>query len=883
MRLSNDILELYPFFSDVDNEVPEKVFSVPLSNFTWSVRARNVFDRENISTLYDLLKTKKSTLFSFRAFGRNTYDEARAIIKDYIATVDIDDTSIRSQEYFPLLRSINTDSFLKEKLVGIDVKILPLSVRARHVVDGLEVENISDLLMCNEDRVMAVRACGKRTLVEIKDVVANFLEEFKAEGKAVLSLEEVAKDIYNNMIKNEERMTRILKSDVNYKIYCKRVGVGFTKMNLESIGNEHNLTRERVRQIAAKCSKTLYANLSYAHKKAIDCFVAHLNEVKLLCCCFNDLNDEAICVMLDLLENVLPDYHYDFSTSVWYRGNWETLNEKIDQYFSDTLSVGATLSLQDISYHISELLNKIFSDPNEQRRFALEKLLMEYYLVKKGDWYFYKKAAQTNIWEEIIKKHFKDGVMIYKEMTLLIDKAKQEYNDVIDLTCNERALIGRILRSDNLILWDWGKYIHVDNVQHDESLLMKAKSWLDDKFNSGAACVSLHGFITMNESECIAANIPNEHALYTLMRKKYANEYYFKKDPLVYPSLDAKSKTLTDVINDYAKSNLNGVAKKDMLLQMGIKEFQLINVVAHNDKLALLGNKLYHLDNYILDESVIGKIEAELKDLLNLYGHTSIDLIFKSNIVLLRLANIKHSNLLYAILAKELANNFEFPRCPYILSKDHNIDDDGRFSFNDIVGHFFSNKERIVSQSELEKYFVTERHYNPRRLEHITYVCENVIKYSKDAYVTLELICWNDEKKSELESLIKKRFEINLLLMNKPYVTIDELLESDLPRINEKCSELYWQGTLLKSLVSSNGAIQLIGSNRNVLLPENNHSIDTADDVVCYILKDKFKGAANLKEFEKYIHNAGLSKSIKALKLEFENIEIKNKQIYIKV
>ena len=188
-------IELYPFCSDLDVEVPKDVFDVPLTNLDFSNRGKHIFKRKGIYTLYDLLRVKKSEAFKLQFFGRGTYEDAVVVINNYIDNNNFNDKDVLCQDYFPLLKSANRDITLKDKLASINIDVLPLSVRARNVISEISVKYIGDLIMCSEEYVIAARCCGRKTLCEIKQVVASFLDNFDKEFSRNISLSELAQEI----------------------------------------------------------------------------------------------------------------------------------------------------------------------------------------------------------------------------------------------------------------------------------------------------------------------------------------------------------------------------------------------------------------------------------------------------------------------------------------------------------------------------------------------------------------------------------------------------------------------------------------------------------------------------------------------------------------
>jgi len=163
-----------------------------------------------------------------------------------------------------------------------ELKELDFSVRAQNVFTAHNLKSVADLIEFTEADLFRMPNCGRKTVHEINSFFSRlglFLDtkvsgldpESASELQAKLRRrKKTAKELDNEKMFRDvldaanslgEELISILAietSDRNVQLVSKLWGwFGKRPRTLESVGNEFNITRERVRQIAAKVSRKI--------------------------------------------------------------------------------------------------------------------------------------------------------------------------------------------------------------------------------------------------------------------------------------------------------------------------------------------------------------------------------------------------------------------------------------------------------------------------------------------------------------------------------------------------------------------------------------------------------------------------------------------------
>jgi len=867
-----------------------------------SVRAKNCLNFAQIKKIGILITKSEEGLLSIRNFGIKSLVEIKAILERK-------GLSLRQDVIYSegrLEKPIKPQGDEIQKLSNIRLEEINLSVRAYNCLKSAGIETIGMLLEKNRDDLLKIKNFGRKTLYEITAVLSDlgfssrennnsdnivgkynfFKQEIVIVEEPCSSLSECLAQIKKRIFE-ENNITKYLKIERNGEIFRRRYGFGREVETLESIGKGLGLTRERIRQISSKQLNILSRSLGASCRGFIRDFRKRINKDNRLIPYTGE--DETIKTeefrLFDLIISSTNDnIRFDSENKIWANKKYN-FREKIREYLDIKCLPGETYSDDEIRNIAEEYVAQNLKMKLEMQ--FIKDIFHKYYFLPYGSDYIYKKIKLMIIFEQIIKNQFPEGVFIYKE----IDKVVKAAESVGKLSLegrNKRGLIGLILKSDNIFLWDWGKYIHKDNIKINKDDVKKINRWIKRKLNE-VPKVSVWGAFRQFQDECLKNGIYNEHALYSCMKILYENEYAFMKAPYVYDKNASSNISQAESVEDFIKPFKQGIDNDKVENALGIKWYQLSQALSRSDKIVKWGDgKLIHEDNIDIDRKDLLVLRIWITDKINKFEHISVIQVFQHNLMICQRNDIKCSIALYSALRKNFNNKYSFPRYPFILSKENNIPDDGRFSMNDIARYYFEGKNGIVYQEEIYKYLVSERGYDEKIVRNLRYLCEDIVKYQEDAYISLNTINWTHNKAIQLRELAMSKYDYNCkmkilfstpkqklaALMSRkaqsgvPFVHVSELLEDALPELDEN-GKIKWTEVLLGEILDMLDGIMVLGSSKSIFVKyPNDFEIKNIEDIACYILKNEFGGKTEVNEFEKRLKQLRIPISIKNRKYD---------------
>lgn len=162
------------------------------------------------------------------------------------------------------------------------LKKLPLSVRAQNIAVRLEARYLGEIAQLSAREILALSNAGKRTLQEFKELLAEHGLELGTlipdwSRDRAIQLEKELRDAISDLAKERSkillaaidaaptcleadlrRIVRAVETERNTEALLKLWGWnGNDPRVLESVGQEYELTRERVRQIEARALKRI--------------------------------------------------------------------------------------------------------------------------------------------------------------------------------------------------------------------------------------------------------------------------------------------------------------------------------------------------------------------------------------------------------------------------------------------------------------------------------------------------------------------------------------------------------------------------------------------------------------------------------------------------
>jgi DNA-directed RNA polymerase subunit alpha len=147
------------------------VLDIPVTDFELSVRARNCLKKMNIRTLGDLVRTTEAELLGYKNFGETSLKE----IKDMLAAKGLrlgqalEDGSEFTATPEPQVEAGQA----ADGVLSTPIEQIELSVRARRVLDQLNIRTLGDLAARSEAELLAQKNFGQTSLNELRQRLAE--------------------------------------------------------------------------------------------------------------------------------------------------------------------------------------------------------------------------------------------------------------------------------------------------------------------------------------------------------------------------------------------------------------------------------------------------------------------------------------------------------------------------------------------------------------------------------------------------------------------------------------------------------------------------------------------------------------------------------------
>jgi hypothetical protein len=301
---------------EVADDATSIIQGVGLDRLDLSTRTANCCERANVMTLGDLSALHSLDVMKWRSAGRKTLREIREVLgkvglklRDDCSPAGIINPQILTELSLPvptiepppsqdvslLLKTATQD---QQKSLVIPIKKLLLSVRAQNVVSRSGAKYLGDIAQLSKGDILSISNSGVRTLGELEKLLASHglqlgtvIPDWSSSLVAAISkqlkaeIAKSAKERSNRLLAAIDpapgsleaelsRIVRAFENERNSDALIKLWGwAGNEPRVLDSVGQEFNLTRERVRQIEARSLRRYSAcqfDLPFL-RSAIDC------------------------------------------------------------------------------------------------------------------------------------------------------------------------------------------------------------------------------------------------------------------------------------------------------------------------------------------------------------------------------------------------------------------------------------------------------------------------------------------------------------------------------------------------------------------------------------------------------------------------------------
>lgn len=678
----------------------EEYENISIDEVEFSVRVNNRLHRGRINTISDLLKSTPSYLAELNGFGAGCFKE----IYDYCETlkkkkqrscVCVEDKKKIPEEIYNQRHCILSGDF---SYVPEDDEAKEMFFACQEAYNILDKELIVecvdnpiyalDLERVFEQFAKSVSLANKlleiipderkRKKVKLFINACTYTNSVKETLLALLRDDEETLEAYirrneTELLSNDSAMA-VFARDCAYDLYgmaeklfndvrkneraFEVVKLRAEGQTLEQVGNAFAVTRERIRQIEKKVSKTVinWINKYSVLKKIVaeldgeevilpSDFDAHFKE-------YADIFIHFLKVYEDEVKNLI----YDKSMDVFVAGNVDVITE-VQAYVEE-------LPEQFNEKRLEEILEKgeviCGYSPRRLLRKALE---LDYN--KTGEVYHRSRLTLGKVYSDILSKYYLNGIWIYSDSELeeFRKHIREDYGE-IKLPENNRAFIARIASVG--ILCGRGTYGPKRKQYISAELADLIHSYICE---SESPIFLMNTIYNVFEERLNEEGVLNKYYLQGILRELYGEEFVFRRD---YVSKDSKLTSVYSEIVGYIEKASYPVTKKqineafpgvtEIVINISISDPDIINlfgVYIHSNKLQFEKADI----EYIKDTILLFTKESEYIHSKNLYEYMQRD-----NPTLLTNNGICHAFGLYSVIEYLFKEIMEFSR-PYIGRK----------------------------------------------------------------------------------------------------------------------------------------------------------------------------------------------------------------------
>ena len=864
--------------------------SLGIGDSSWEqLNKENVFKEDPLDNILGMSLDYIHSLCESDLLFNNILDSTFSKVKS-LASKDIDiknSTNISQDQFLSLSGNFLADLPITPNLCSLNV----LKTLTAH-----RITKLSHLTASSEYDIIKNSGMNYESI----NLIRNIWLAISSINAFLLEINIVRSSSFECMIRGW--VTKHTKKERYCEIIMRRMGWKGEIETLEQIGQTYGLTRERIRQVESTMLNALRKQSAQNELKpiemGIDSFlydakgILSIHELGVrLRSIFNWPHVPHEDGLRNLIE-FLPSGKYCLEGGYIYYtehicGGCGDIFSFIENYFKSHEEILISDLLNLIENHCNTFCSHV--DAVTGARFVDS--FIHYLIDNKNLKSFLKidgnKAIHIGKWNLL-----KGRLISAAEQVLKTNKRAMHftevYEEIVKLRPDERDITERnvyasLERSPKAILWDNGTFIHIENIaSFNYALIRKIENWLYERLiNNNIPFISCYGALLAFRGECIDNGIDNEIALYSCLKMSAELKLAYPHAPYVFLNKgNVKMPLLTLIFEDFihdieGKVTLSEI-RKFAVNKIYIKDVNIPQYLDRTPNVLRARDGYIHTDWLRLDSHKIHEIICYIQNLISNTGHLSVRKIFNEKKIFCKLMGIDSPELLYSTL--KLFNNGELRfSCYPQISLSNNLFPEGLINN---IETYIKNKKSYCSLQELIEHFGDGLGYSEQTIYFIPYR-ENIYRYLKGCVVHKETIAWNDEQQRQLEQ-IATNYYVSSLRSGSYCALVGMLINEDnIPNLG---NNIYWTEYLLADLLKDKDNFYLLGSTRNAYVPTSNpHNIKTFEDLIYYILRDKFSGAANLIDFTEYLRSARLIiKSLTPSMLgQSDKVSIKNGEVIL--
>ena len=848
--------------------------SIYIQDALISVRAENVLRNLNVKHIGESFRLSNAFLLSASNCGTTTLEEIFAL-RDYFGISDApSDKSKRSnQNYYD-------EPLKKEFWIRIENTNLP--VRALNVLSNLKVEYIWQLLKLTPKQLLSQPNFGKTTLKKIETLLYEYNlpdipVQFSPDQIKYLLSPSIDEFFSDNPLEELFKISDLIESEAE-KLSDERLNIIISKRGifksknttLKELGELLRLSRERVRQLINKAEEELVKSVA-SKVRSISLTTRKDLKVRNGIVSFEEYSDTIQIpkhtsrhIIDQVLELLNAGFAIDWDSRViWLckkdqiKGIYIKINEVLrERTSSEPFSITREIVEECVS---QVLINEGFGRNDEyfvKIQNDISTVIIDKFLKKSYSGYFaFADSSRSKLLCHLFGILFPDGAFIHKET----EKIRQTIASILPeiLKMNKKTYIPSVLtRSDNIFLWDFGKYIHKDNISVDWDLIDVIIGDCIKRFEDGIASsdvpiIRANTLFKRFESKLIESGIPNQTALYSIIRYRKHPEIIVNDYPNIYYTKVGKPANIQNLISDYFSSFKTPVSREGQITyfceERGWERYELYQLFSLNDIIALDDGQIINRRGLHINNSKLHQL-AELIEKKIMNSNAKIHLrAFSSSYPVLwtEISNYPSSVTLISRLLSKL-DSYQFRISGHFALPLMEV---GDAPLRASIEKWVCEYNNYVTKNQIMMEFRDKRGYREGSI--FSSLSESkLLLYSRDEYVHPEIIGLENEWKLQIAEVIEAAAKINA--QHNPYTKFEWIIErweDRLPKLNDG---YYWTKELLANIVDGLGTATV--HHNTYVINENPFNILSFDELVSYIMVKNFSsGRCELSQLERHL------------------------------
>ncbi|WP_418038772.1 DUF4145 domain-containing protein [Paenibacillus xylanilyticus] len=608
---------------------------------------------------------------------------------------------------------------------------------------------------------------------------------------------------------------------------------GKRKPTLEEVGQQFGFTREWTRQIIKAQHAKLMKDMNLIERE-LRAAITEGNG-------FYYFNLDTSSFENDLIVESM-----EISGIVYIDGWWTTHPlEKMDA-LKDQLIRSLKTNYKGMlieATNVEEVLKPIFVDDHVPVN--LMKIWAEDIINSVNNQYFMLSNSTKADKVEMLLQMYPEGIEIYKRVDELLEIAGYLWPGDFEKKRDIVSVVSRDEYADTAYLWGRGVYIHHRFVHPNIPLIKRISVKVEELLEVRSPIAVGHIFAKF-ETELLQAQVPNEYALYTLLRKYGSSTLQLRKFPHIWHENDGFQLSNAEMIKSYIREHNTAVSKEQLkeefVVGRGWKWFTLdFNFSTDSDfirsDLGMIGLKEF----YPLSTSEYIPLSNRLNELLTQAPVVHIKRLYEEMLDYCKGHGIESTYTLYDLLQTEEAEltNFNFVRYPLVAVADQESEN---LTLQMLTEQYILDQGGIVSRSKVWDWLTQELGATENTLDIVLSNSRDLFYYTRGKngeYIHKDNLAWRQEHEDELVGWVYRNIQMPTGEF-KPYILPQELMiQEQLPPL---ANQLPWSEDLLIDVLKKSKQFLLIGSYDVIIVAREAATIQNEMDFITHIIMHIFQG-----------------------------------------